>query len=61
MSVLLDVLKIVKEKRYMVLDAVSTDAPEAKHGFYAVAKKRVNIELKKFRDHLYGPVCVLVF
>lgn len=41
MNVLLDVLKIAKEKHYMMLDAVSTDAPDSRPGFLAVAKKRV--------------------
>ena len=41
MSVLLDVLNIAREKRYMVLDPVSQDPPESKTGLYVVAKKKV--------------------
>ena len=41
MSVLLDVLNIAREKRYMVLDPVNQDPPESKTGMYVVAKKKV--------------------
>ena len=40
-SVLLDVLNIAKEKRYMVLDPVSQDPPESKVGAHIAAKKKV--------------------
>ncbi|KAL3873203.1 hypothetical protein ACJMK2_036348 [Sinanodonta woodiana] len=40
MSVLLDVLNIAKEKRYMLLDHVSQDAPEAKSAIQLMAKKK---------------------
>lgn len=39
-SVLLDVLNIAKEKRYMVLDAVSQDPPETKLVATLLAKKK---------------------
>lgn len=41
MSVLLDVLNIVKEKRYMVLDPVQTDPPESKTAMHLLSKKKV--------------------
>lgn len=40
-SVLLDVLNIAKEKRYMVLAHVSQDSPEHKTGTNLMAKKKV--------------------
>lgn len=52
MNVLLDVLNIAKDKRYMVLDAVvpspatssSQDNMEHKHAFSLMGKKKVRIE-----------------
>ena len=42
MSVLQDILTIAKQKKYMVLDAVSPDTPESKAGMHMLAKKKVN-------------------
>ena len=44
MSVLLDVLNIAKKGNFMVLDTVSTEAPEPRPAFTAIAKKRVTHE-----------------
>ena len=43
MNVLLDVLNIAKEKRYMVLDPVQGEPPDNKMGFHLVAKKKVSL------------------
>ena len=40
-SVLLDVLQVGKDKKYMVLDPVTQEAPEQKTGVQLLAKKRV--------------------
>lgn len=40
MNVLMDVLSICKEKRYMVLDPVQQDAPESRMAFTLLAKKK---------------------
>lgn len=50
MSVLWDVLNLAnaKEKRYMVLDPVSQDAPETKASVQLLAKKKVGcIDFKR--------------
>ena len=52
-SVLYDVLNIVKQKHYMVTDPVSQDAPELKAPLQMVAKKKVCRETIKALDHLY--------
>ena len=41
-SVLYDVLNIVKEKHYMVTDPVSQEAPEMKAPLQMIAKKKVS-------------------
>ena len=41
MSVLLDVLNIAREKRYMVLDPVTQENNDTKNGMFVVAKKKV--------------------
>ena len=43
MSVLLDVLNIAKDKRYMVLDQISQPAPDPKTAVQLASKKRVSI------------------
>lgn len=40
-SVLYDILNIVKEKHYMVTDPVSQDSPELKAPLQMLAKKKV--------------------
>lgn len=40
-SVLLDVLNVAKEKKYMVLDPVTQDPPDPRNGVHLLAKKRV--------------------
>ena len=58
MSVLQDVLNIVKQKHYMVLDTVSADAPETRSGLHLCAKKKargscINYKTKKMYSVQY--------
>ena len=41
MSVLVDVLNVAKEKRYMVLDPVVQEPPEARNAMHLMGKKKV--------------------
>ena len=42
MSVLLDVLNLVKEKQYLVADPVSQDTPDTRPATQLLAKKKVS-------------------
>ena len=47
MSVLLDVLNLVKEKQYLVADPVSQDAPDTRPATQLLAKKKVSFLCKQ--------------